>query len=546
MKNINIYKIKNDKFNDLKKYLNDENYSNYGKESFEIDSATLKTLKKTKIEKIRYKMDFYVDATTSTKNLHWDWVFTAFGIEKRINYDSNPKGIVLVKNNHYCYAITFGHSYHKPNLYCDPSWPFNYAIRLKYKNIKKTSVTVPNSQKNQIISGFLNYYYLDVSSGQGLDNLNAYVDLSDEIDIIDENVNIGNSLTFKLKDLSLESVATVIDHVEYTIKFKPKTENIPLLEEIKDENKINNLNDELLEKFKEDIDNSTGSNYNVDTSTYFMEGISTTFLNENSEPVFKYKVNQNTLFEKECSSINNIEIYNFIRENNIKDDLDLLKNFKIEITNENNEKRRFNLSDLIFYNSDSGDYIYNNGKWKKYNNDYEKYLKKSLSQIDVKYDENLNFDKEKIKHLKGENAFVEFLETEHGYINKHTEMCDVIKGHKLEAMDVFKDNTMYTIKFGNSSSKLCYSVDQSLLALKAINDDKIQVDERVENVCLWLVHTGKKRILPEIGGKPDINELKMFFLKNKIDFWKKEVRLMGYTPTIRINYDKNKLSGRSV
>lgn len=219
-----------------------------------------------------------------------------------------------------------------------------------------------------------------------------------------------------------------------------------------------------------------------------------------------------------------------------------MKNFKIEITNENNEKRRFNLADLIFYNSDSGDYIYSNGKWKKYNNDYGDYLKESLSQIDVEYDENLNFDREKIENLEGENAFVEFLETEHGYINKHTEMCDVIEGHKLEAMDVFKDNTMYTIKFGDSSSKLCYSVDQSLLALKAINDDKIQIDENIENVCLWIVHTGKKNILPEIDGKPDINEFKMFFLKNKIDFWKKEVRLMAYNPIIRINYDKNKLS----
>ncbi len=42
--------------------------------------------------------------------------------------------------------------------------------------------------------------------------------------------------------------------------------------------------------------------------------------------------------------------------------------------------------------------------------------------------------------------------------------------------------------------------------------------------------------LPEINGKPDISSLKMMMLKNRLDGWKKEVRILGYTPVVYLNY----------
>lgn len=40
------------------------------------------------------------------------------------------------------------------------------------------------------------------------------------------------------------------------------------------------------------------------------------------------------------------------------------------------------------------------------------------------------------------------------------------------------------------------------------------------------------------NGKPDLNRLKMLMLKNRLDQWKKEVRVQGYKPLIYINYDQ--------
>lgn len=124
-----------------------------------------------------------------------------------------------------------------------------------------------------------------------------------------------------------------------------------------------------------------------------------------------------------------------------------------------------------------------------------------------------------------------------GFTNFDREL-EAIGKHKLEAMDLFKDNSMYAVKFGKSSGKLCYAVDQSLEAIKAFHRGDIKIDVKIENVYLWLV-LERKSELPLINGNPDITELNMLILKNKLDQWKKEVRLLGYRPKIKINYARD-------
>ena len=104
-------------------------------------------------------------------------------------------------------------------------------------------------------------------------------------------------------------------------------------------------------------------------------------------------------------------------------------------------------------------------------------------------------------------------------------------------MDLHKDNTIFTVKFGNSSGKLCYAVDQSLEAIKAYKKRLIDLPGiTVREVCIWMVL--EREELPLIDGTPNLNALDMLILKNKLDLWKKEVRLLGFIPTIRINYVK--------
>ena len=45
--------------------------------------------------------------------------------------------------------------------------------------------------------------------------------------------------------------------------------------------------------------------------------------------------------------------------------------------------------------------------------------------------------------------------------------------------------------------------------------------------------------IEDANGKPDLSRLKMLMLKNRLDQWKKEVRLMAIRPLIYINYRSN-------
>ena len=58
---------------------------------------------------------------------------------------------------------------------------------------------------------------------------------------------------------------------------------------------------------------------------------------------------------------------------------------------------------------------------------------------------------------------------------------------------------------------------------------------KVESVAVWIV-LKRRTHLPDVNGKPDISSLKMIMLKNRLDAWKKEVRILGYTPIVYLNY----------
>ena len=100
---------------------------------------------------------------------------------------------------------------------------------------------------------------------------------------------------------------------------------------------------------------------------------------------------------------------------------------------------------------------------------------------------------------------------------------------------LYKEETMFAVKIGGTSGKLCYAVDQSLEALKLYKHNQLNNMPVIKSVAIWFVLDRSRHIENE-DGKPDINRLDMLMLKNRLDQWKKEVRLQGYTPIIYVNY----------
>ena len=105
-------------------------------------------------------------------------------------------------------------------------------------------------------------------------------------------------------------------------------------------------------------------------------------------------------------------------------------------------------------------------------------------------------------------------------------------------MDLYEKATatMFAVKKGKSSSDLCYAIDQSLTALKKHKHGEIIDMPPISNVGLWFILERTEHLPTTADNKVDLSSLDMLMLKNRIDQWKKEVRLAGYTPIIYINY----------
>lgn len=110
-----------------------------------------------------------------------------------------------------------------------------------------------------------------------------------------------------------------------------------------------------------------------------------------------------------------------------------------------------------------------------------------------------------------------------------------IDAGKIKLMDLYKDKTMYAVKIGNSSAKLSYVVEQSISSMRLYKHHLLTDMPEVENIVVWIVLKYHNH-LPIHKNKPDISSLNMIMLKNRLDFLKKEVRLLGYKPIVYLNY----------
>lgn len=82
---------------------------------------------------------------------------------------------------------------------------------------------------------------------------------------------------------------------------------------------------------------------------------------------------------------------------------------------------------------------------------------------------------------------------------------------------------------------LCYAVTQSLSSITAYRHNKEPKPLPIDTVALWLILERKKHI-EDKNGNPDLKQLDMLMLLNRLDEWKKTVLLNGYRPKIYINY----------
>lgn len=143
-----------------------------------------------------FGLSLYLNRSENQKDISWNWVLDEFDKEE-IQVVSSPKAVILVERDDGAeYAVTFGHSFFVVDKYCDGDFGFEFARRLKYDEIKTTTLTTPSSRRNKTVNTYINYNYLDIGSGESFSKLKAKVALADGFTLYKPAVEIGSSIKF--------------------------------------------------------------------------------------------------------------------------------------------------------------------------------------------------------------------------------------------------------------------------------------------------------------------------------------------------------------
>lgn len=541
MGTLNIYKIDNDKLQDLMQTLNQKMQQ---KGTQTIPEPIGETRENQPI-----RCELYYAQQENTVSLSWNWVLAAFGQES-VRTNPLPKAVLLLKKeNGAIYAITFGHAFFLIDKFCDRDFGFVFARKMNFQEIKTTTLTAPNSHRNKMVNTYVNYEELDFDSGESYAKLKAKAALPDEFTLFKPMVEIGTSIRVDSAENSLERAAAIIAYIENIVDTEADKHKIPVFMHIKDRERKQSLN-ERLNLFVE-------RRHEIHVSELEVIGATEVFNHNDYEFVLKYR-----RYKEKVTSLSDDVLRSFCEANHIP----LTEALNIAVYSERDGMvfAPVCVRDMIDYTDDQERCLLSQGQWYQYNDDYLSYLQASISEITTCYEPQYDFSEEKYnafietkllaertelrysgksdkeireqlqKKYYAERVFNLLMERDYGFENHDRGTVPVGNG-TVEIMDLYKEETMFAVKIGGTSGKLCYAVDQSLETLKLYKHNQLNNMPVIKSVVIWFVLDRSGHIENE-DGKPDINRLDMLMLKNRLDQWKKEVRLQGYTPIIYVNY----------
>lgn len=485
-------------------------------------------------------------------SLSWQWVLNEF-TERSVQLNKFPKAFLFTEINGNLYVATFGTAYNFVEKYCDKNFAFNFARKFDYKKIKSTSQTNPNANKNKVINSYIDNEYFDYDSGSAFIKIKAKLKLQENFDLFNENIEIGTSVKLSIEQESLEKLIQVLLFIETKLEEQDIT-SIPLFQLVTNDDDITRYDAILKEKIK-------NGDYNIAFSDFDIIGTNEVFYSQSTS----YEISYGRKYEKhDILDSKTIEDFCNRKSLNIND---VFLDIKVKTLDEEGRGQFVGLKEIIDCTIDEESATLIKGQWYKYNSDYINILKESLKDLPCKHICQFDFDKnkyetfiaEKVDCYKNENLDTKssdeeitkivkktwynekvyniIMERDFGYINGDRSLQRIDNNYKFEIDDLQKDDGIYAVKIGNTSAKLCYVVDQIDLAMRCIKNKTIQIPNNIKKVCIVLV-LDKKSLYPEGDCDFNIDNLNLLALKNALNNWQKEARLLKFDPELIIGYNK--------
>jgi uncharacterized protein (TIGR04141 family) len=529
-----------------------------------VQKNTLEFSKKENDIKRDFGVTLYLEEPhQSDEGISWNWLLNEFNESTYCAFKA-PKAVLLIEETiveeEITYAVTFGSSYFRIDKFCDRDFGFKFASRMEYTNVKTTTLTAPNLYRSKTVNTYINYSELDFSSGESFSKLKVNAKVADDFSLFKPAIEVGNSIRFILNGDTLDAILDVIIYVENILcipddKVKYK---IPLFQLVKDETLLDILHKKISDVLSESL---LGSQKVQLFSFPELEIIGANEIFNHTDDEFELKYSR-----ADATKITNLSletIRNFCRENGINT-VESIEKIKVIRYRNGEPVATLNLTSIIEYTDDENRCILSCGKWYLFNQDYLSYLNESVKEIKTIYNEKYDFDdtihnrfvdvkyetekaekkyigmtEEDIKKSLKKKYYAErcfnLLREQEGRFTNH-DRIDTSLG--FEKMDLYEVDTatMFAVKKGKASSDLCYVIDQSLTALKKYKHGEIPDMPQIKNVGIWIILERVERLSSDTNNNVDLSSLDMLMLKNRLDQWKKEVRLSGYTPIVYVNY----------
>lgn len=494
---LNVFKIPKERVKDLKdklKYLKLKN----------VHSATEKG----------YQCDFYFSEEPAPTKIPWVETYSEFFSDEPTN--KIYYACYLWEKGNFCFALSYGKAHFYLRQFCDHDFGTEVAKRIvNGKDVRQKSSKKFAGKKKKEIKSYLKDSRLDIESGESIDYLQASI-------IDDQKINFGKSGKFGssvlvIPDIEKDKLSDFFDNLISTMNLK---EQFTLPRTVIIDGMTGGAKYE--EKLVDEIMSSTGTT-NFASNSHELYGVDFVFSGQE-----KYKFNWRSHESAYIEELSIEALQKYATENSIPKNE--LLGVKIEVEKEDNSKSfRQSVRDSLDYIVADEMVILSQGRWMKFNQDYNDQLDDYINSIEL---EEAETDLEEIETMP-EGDFNKKMESR-GYSNadKDFSKIKIPNTVQIEAWDLQKDDTVYAVKFG-TPQKLGYVCDQSTntveLFSKKSNIKKLGIN--FKSYCLWLGLERDTKITK-------LSDIKSIIFKQKIESWARKCLEYGIEPKLKISYIK--------
>ena len=480
-----------------------------------------------------YQHVFFFSDKPIDAQIEWIQLYSSFISLADIPSNESYFAVLLIRvpsGNEYAISLGKAHFYLK--AYCVYDFGLQLAERI-FKKSKMKQAKHFSSRRSKTITSYSRSNELSYESGESIGLIKGS---TTDAETWGKSVTFGQSVKLSTNHLP-DELYLMLDEIENAMQ-SPQRLHLPRAQVVKDEADIRRLDEILCKKLQ-------SNDVSIDIDEFTVNSVFFTFTDEYDGfgLQIKAKLGEVDFSEKapKEDSISREAVGKFLSSINEKGihSIDYIDKVKVALWKDGKRRYTQPLKELIEFVTDDW-YCLISGKWMKFSQDYVKYLKDQVDNVQLKRDEPITLTKyTKTQREAGskneeEQTLIDRVATEKGYNILHKSHSDEagIDGFNVEIADMRSTECLYFVKMG-TAQKLIYVINQSLTTVSLVQNKRIDGDPSVQGIntiCLWLIFDDRKS---DISTLSEISSITFLIAMSD---WIQSVRDAGYIPAVNISY----------